>query len=397
MTERAKRVALLVFSVSLIAGLVPQVFMAGTVSAAEITSRSLTLQAGSAAGGSEPSGVVNHLFAFTIPTSGDISSILFQYCTTADGTCTTPSGLSTTSATLGTQTGVTFTSLVDNNGSGAGSNGEPYLTASSPITITTGTNNTVSFQLDSVTNPDGTNCSGTSGNCTFYVRISTYASTDTSGSPIDSGVVAASTAQQITLTGTMPESLIFCSGGTVSTANNVPDCTTATSGAVTFNQDFSPSSTSWATSQFAASTNASNGYAISVGGKSMTSGSNTITAIGSTAGQSQFGSSQFGMDLVLNDGSAYTNAPNITNSANVNPAPDGGNYMGTPTANFDTAGSFAFDDTAPNTIAKSDNGTGTAGPTDGQVYTASYIVNVPGNLPAGSYTTTLTYICTPTF
>lgn len=382
---------------SLVVGLVSQALLPGKVSAAEITSRSLTLQAGATAGGSEPSGVVNHLFSFTIPTAGSISSILFQYCTAADGTCTTPSGLSTTSATLGTQTGVTFTSLVDTGASGPGSNGEPYLTASSPITITTGTNNTVSFQLKSVTNPDGTDCAGTSGNCTFYVRISTYSSTDATGTPIDSGVVAASTAQQITLTGVMPESLIFCAGGTVSTSNNVPDCTTATSGAVSFNQDFSPSSTSWATSQFAASTNASSGYAVTVSGSTLASGANTITAIGATPAQSQFGTAQFGLNLVSDPGTAYTNAPAITNSANVNPAPDGNDYMGTPTANFNTAGSYTFDDTAANTIAKSDNGTGTSAPTDGQVYTASYIVNVPGKQPAGTYTTTLTYICTPTF
>lgn len=33
----------------------------------------------------------------------------------------------------------------------------------------------------------------------------------------------------------------------------------------------------------------------------------------------------------------------------------------------------------------------------GQIFTVSYIVNVPGSQPAGNYTTTLTYICTPTF
>ena len=36
-------------------------------------------------------------------------------------------------------------------------------------------------------------------------------------------------------------------------------------------------------------------------------------------------------------------------------------------------------------------------PHEAQVYTASYIVNVAGNTYAGTYTTTLTYICTPTF
>src|SRR4051812_26871679 len=63
--------------------------------AAQITSRSLTLQAGSTDGGSKPSGVVNHLFAFTVPSVGDtnIGSIKFQYCKLAAGTCDMPTGL----------------------------------------------------------------------------------------------------------------------------------------------------------------------------------------------------------------------------------------------------------------------------------------------------------------
>src|SRR5579862_1284931 len=66
--------------------------------AAQITNRSLTLQAGATDGGSKPSGVVNHLFTFTIATTASVGSIQFLYCTIASGTCTTPTGLLTTSA-----------------------------------------------------------------------------------------------------------------------------------------------------------------------------------------------------------------------------------------------------------------------------------------------------------
>src|SRR5580693_7122014 len=87
-------------------------------SAAQITTRSLTLQAGGSAGGSQPGGVVNHLFAFTVPTTGNVGSIQFLYCTLAAGTCTTPTGLVTTSATMGTQSGATgFTLNNTTNGS----------------------------------------------------------------------------------------------------------------------------------------------------------------------------------------------------------------------------------------------------------------------------------------
>src|SRR4051812_30240011 len=96
----------------------------GRASAAQITARRLTLQAGATDGGSKPSGVVNHKFDFTVPNAGNanIGSIKFQYCTLASGSCTTPAGLSTTSATLGTQSGATGFSI------NATTNGSPYIT-----------------------------------------------------------------------------------------------------------------------------------------------------------------------------------------------------------------------------------------------------------------------------
>jgi len=259
------------------------------------------------------------------------------------------------------------------------------------------------IELTNVTNPDGTDC--TTVNCTFFVRISTYTSNDGSGTPVDTGTVAAAVNTQIRLTGTMPESLIFCTGGQISlNTNGIPDCTTATSGDITFNQLFSPSSTTYATSQMAASTNAEQGYVITVGGPTLKSGAtNKINAVGDTPVDSAttVGSSKFGMNLAA-DTAAPTFAPTGANSADVTPAPNGTNFMGKATANFLTGGDastakYAFNDLALNTIAKSDNGTGTSGPTDSQIFTSTYMVNVSGSQPAGTYTTTLTYICTPTF
>jgi hypothetical protein len=208
-------------------------FLSNNAYAAQITSRSLTLQSGVTDGGSKPSGVVNHYFQFTIPTGASVGSIKFQYCTIASGACTTPAGLATTGATYGSESGATGFSLVNTT------NGAPYITRSS-TSITGGT--AVSYQFLGVTNPNGNDCFGgtppPSLNCTFFVRISTYASTDTTGSPIDTGTVAASIAQQISLTGIMPESLIFCTGGTVLTSSGIPDCSTATTGVVSFDRLF---------------------------------------------------------------------------------------------------------------------------------------------------------------
>jgi hypothetical protein len=98
--------------------------------AAQITARSLTLQAGAdpilkrwfqAECGCSPL-----LSSFTLPTTASVGSIQFKYCTLAAApsvTCTTPAGLSTTSATLGSESGLTGFSMVNTT------NGSPYLNA----------------------------------------------------------------------------------------------------------------------------------------------------------------------------------------------------------------------------------------------------------------------------
>lgn len=350
--------------------------LSSTANAALLSPRNLTLVAGAGGqGGSRPSGLVNHQFNFTIPTGGNVGSVRFQYCTTTEGTCTMPTGLSTSAATAGTQTGATgFTINTSTNGS-------PYLTRTA-ANVTA--NTAVSLQLNGVTNPS------TVG--TFFVRIQTYSGAALGGTAVDYGVVAASTAQQIELSGTMPESLIFCTGGTV-TAN----CASTTSGSISFNQLFSPTDTATATSQMAASTNAAQGYVITVNGPTLTSGSATIpgwstqTAAGTTRGVSNWG-----MNLVANTAATATSFPG--DSANITAASNGTGLKGQPTATYRTADQFRY--VSGETVANSafdGSANTTFGPTNSQVYTASYAANVAGNQLAGTYTTTLTYICTPTF
>ena len=340
--------------------------------AAQITNRSLTLMAGASDGGSKPSGVVNHSFTFTVPTGGSVGSIQFLYCTTPSvASCVTPTGLSTTSATLNSQSGATGFTMVN------GTNGAPYITrTAAAITASTA----LTYQLNTITNPS------TVGQ--FFVRISTFTATNATGSAIDAGSVAASTAAQIVLTGTMPESIIFCAGGTISTTSGIPDCTTATSGSITFANLFSPSSTETATSQMAASTNASAGYVITVNGATMTSGSATIPAM-STATGSVVGTSQFGMNLVAN--TTATSTPAV--GAAITAASNGTTLKGQSLTGYNTADVFKF--ASGDSIANS--AVSGAGPTNSQIYTASYIINVSGGQLAGTYTTTLTYICTATF
>ena len=359
-----------VFIVALAGAMFPQ----QQVQAAQITNRSLTLQAGASAGGSDPGGVVNHLFQFTVPSSSPIQSIEFQYCVYAEGsTCGTLTGLVTTSATIGASTSSALSTFTLVNTT----NADPYLTSSTAYTPAANTALTV--QLDTVTNP-------TTANYAFYVRISTWKEATPGTTEVDSGTVAASTANPIVLTGTMPESLIFCTGATVSETSGVPDCTTATAGNITFPMLFSPTATAYTTSQMAASTNATTGYVITVNGNTLQSGTYSVTAM-TTATTSTIGSSQFGMNLEVNTTPAVGTA--------VTPTSDGVNYFAYPQTGYNTANTFKFH--SGDTVADSSDGTTPPKPTDSQIYTVSYIVNVPGNLPPGTYTTTLTYICTPTF
>jgi hypothetical protein len=368
-----------------------------TAYAAQITQRSLTLQTGTDGpdtdtipdGGSQASGHVNHLFSFTVPTVGtNIGAIEFLYCTTASGSdgdvsessCTAPTGLDVSGATLGAEN--TQASGFSKDAVNTTAN-KFILTKATPGSAGTGV---LSYRLDGVINPS------TVGQ-TFFARIKTYSTSTATGTPTDTGTVAAATATQIQLSGTMPESLVFCAGATITANAGIPDCSVTTTGTVTFDKLFSPTDTATATSQMAASTNAGTGYAITVSGPTLSSGSNPITAM-TTAGASIKSTGQFGMNLVKNTdfcGAGCDVGADITPASDVPTQ-----LLGNPATGYNTAGTFKFDPATSDVVARSDYG-GAPGATNGQIFTASYMVNVPGSQAPGTYTTTLTYVCTPTF
>lgn len=357
-----------------LAGIV-SVYEAPTVSAAQITNRSLTLVAGAVDGGSKPGGVVNHAFTFTVPTAGTVGSIKFEYCTIAvQSACVAPTGMSATAATFGNETGSSVTGF-----SKLSSTANSFIATRAAAAVAA--NSVVKIQLNSVTNPSPTNY-------TFFVRITTYTGTDGATGAADTGSVAASTATQIILTGIMPETLIFCTGGTVSTTAGIPDCTTATSGAISFNQLFSPTDTATATSQMAASTNATTGYAITVNGATLTSGSNTIPAM-TTAATRTRGKSEFGMNLKANTTATST----VAIGTEVAPAPNAVDLRGQAQTGYNTVDTFKYN--SGDVVAASNYNV--SGPTNAQIFTSSYIADVAGNQMAGTYVATLTYICTPTY
>jgi hypothetical protein len=208
---------------------------------------------------------------------------------------------------------------------------------------------TVGFS--NVTNPSAPNS-------TFFMRITTYSDSAWTTS-IDTGVVATSTAGQITVTASVDQALTF----TLATAT-IPLGTITTS------------TTGSGTSSMTASTNGSTGYSIAYSGTTLTSGLNTITAMAAAAGSTQ-NSSQFGINLMLNT------TPSI--GSNVS-----GGGSGSPATGYGTQNQYKFN-TAGETIASA------TVPTLSNVYTTSYIANVNGTAPAGFYSTVLTYVATANF
>ncbi len=330
---------LLTLSTALLLSLATIVFTVSPVFAAQATSRTLAI------GSSEASASTTYTFSFVLPSSTVLESVAFDICTTASGACTTPSGFVNSSSTLASQP----TNLGDASGwtVNTATDGSLRLSKTGNVAAPTGTT-TVAF--GNVTNPSATNA-------TFFARMTTY-SDDAWTAAVDTGTFASSTAGQVTVTASVDETLTFTLGDT-----------TVALGALT------PSTTGSGTSTMTASTNASSGYAITVTGSTLTSGLNTIAALSSNAGSTQ-GTSQFGINLVAN-----TTPPVGSNVS--------GSGSGAAATNYNTADSFRFVSGA--TVASA------AAATNANTYTVSYIANIPGDQPAGSYSTALTYIATATF
>lgn len=114
-------------------------------------------------------------------------------------------------------------------------------------------------------------------------------------------------------------------------------------------------------------TNASNGYTMTVGGSTLTSGLNTINAIGAANTASSSGTEQFGLRASATGGSGTVSAP----------------YAATGFA-FDTA---AFPDAFATASGASANTT----------YSLRYLANITASTEAGAYTATVNYVATANF
>lgn len=121
-------------------------------------------------------------------------------------------------------------------------------------------------------------------------------------------------------------------------------------------------------------TNAPAGFNITVAGATLTSGGNTIDAVGGTAAASSVGTEQFGINLVANTSPA------------VGANPSGTSPIGAAASQYNTANYFAY--RSNDTIATS------SAAINATTYTVSYLANVSSATESGNYATTLTYTAT---
>lgn len=324
--------------------------------AAQITGRKVTLGSSAASESTTYTAVTGALPSATV-----LQSVDFVACTTASGSCTTPTGFTSGSSTLSSQPvgyGDAAGWTVDTSNTG-----KLRFKKTGNVAAPSGATSAV---FGSVTNPSTTNT-------TFFLRMTTY-SDDAWTTSVDSGVIAVSTSTTITVSGSVDEALTFCTGTSGITSSS---CAGATGSSVSLGS-LTTTSTGSGTSLFGITTNAGSGYVVTYNGATLTSGGNTISAIGGTSATSSQGTEQFGVNLKLN----------TTPSVGAEVAGAGSAVAASPYA---TADEFAF-------VAGSAQTMVNQGSSDAfRMFTVSYIANISASTEPGTYTTSVNYVATPTF
>jgi hypothetical protein len=357
---------------------------------------------------------VQYTISFKTATGGfPIEGIVIDFCDNSpliNTACTFAGGTQSISLTSVTWTGGSITGPSDTN------TANWTMTKVSPLLVLYDSNGAdtsnvsaatqVTIVLAGFVNPNYTACTGgTPPNCTFYARILTYstAAGATSYAPqtigavqpplIDDGGIALSTNQAITVTSKVQEQLTFCvftsgscagGGGAVLLGD--------TQGVLYTTGPFVDKTTT-----YTIATNAVNGLAIRMLGPTLTSGSNTIAAIGAVATASSTGNSQFGLcswestetTMVLNITSPYNgaNCSTVTQSAGT-----------ITTGGLGSGALFAFDTTQTTTTYGATLATASVGSSAGSATgIIAFLGNTSVTQPAGLYTTTLTFVATATY
>lgn len=307
-------------------------------------------------GSSQASAITDYTISFTHNTLSTVGSVDMLFCIDPIPymPCVPPAGLDLSQATLSAQSGEVGYNIVFRSANRITLGRTPGVVSSIPS----------SYTLHNVVNPSYMGHS-------YGARLNTYASSDGSGSIIDLGSVMTQATESALLVTQVPPILIFCMAEQVT-----PDCKTIGTNTYTDMGTLSTTDTLKAISQMGVGTNASDGFVITVNGTTMAAGTHVIEEL-KTPTESAPGKLQFGLNLVAND------TPDIGQD------PDGDSANALPLPDYAIPNKFKFKDgdivaAAPNVSLI-------------RRFTTSYIVNAPSDLRAGTYTTSLTYICTGRF
>lgn len=232
------------------------------------------------------------------------------------------------------------------------------------LTLTSGGASAVIAAGSQVCVKIGEGATGGSSNSQYINPTTSGSKTITIAAGADSGdiVVNILDNSQVSVSAVVDESLTF----TVSD-NSIGFGTLSASDDFFASGDTNGSATEVEAHTLVVGTNASSGYTMTVNGATLTSGANTITAIGSSNTSSSPGTEQFGLRMTASGGSGAVSAP----------------YA---------ASGFAFDSAAfPDEVAAS------TGASANTTYSARYLANITSSTEAGAYTATLTYVATANF
>lgn len=347
MSKQAAGYLLVSFAIVLLAVGLPF----GKARAANIQDRSVVIGSGTV------SAVTTQDIKFTLPSPDNVGSLVLQYCSNLPWVgyiCTAPAGLDMTGANLLSQSGNTGFAIDT-----ADSTANRLVLSRTAAPVAPVPNE---FVFDNAVNPS------TPGQA-VYIRISSQASSDGTGAPIDTGAVAFAVQSIFNVNAFVPPFLRLCVGVAVA-----PDCSSIIGDSV----DLGILSTNLANkgqSQYAVATNDPTGYNVFASGTTMTSGNNIIPSL-SLPTASFPGTGQFGINL----------RANLVPAVGQDPVGFG---TGIPSADYNIPNRFLFN--------SGDEISSSSLPSDYNRMTVSYLVNVPKGQPPGIYSTTLTYIATVQF
>lgn len=326
------------------------IFTSQAFAVIRFTNRSLLLY------NNEPGATTTYKVSLTYTTQTTVGSIDMLFCNDPIPTdpCDAPMGLNAAGAVLADQTGETGYHIATQTANHLVLSRTPGAVGNTPS----------SYTFTNMVNP-------TDPSQSFSIRLSDYASTDATGAIIDLGSIVSQVAGGISLETQVPPILVFCVAQQVS-----QNCNDTSGGNYSDLGTLSATHTLTATSQMAAGTNASGGFVITVNGPPMEAGTSVIDPP-ATPKFSAPGNSQFGINLTANSTPAIGHDP------------DGAFANAVVAPNYATPNEFMYHD--GDTVASAPNVALV------RRFTVSYIVNVPPDLRAGVYTTTLTYICTGRF